>query len=262
MDLVENVVFGLFNFEQIMFCFEEGVSCVLLQFFCGMNVDEVVNDFCVVFDDLCDELFFEVDVLCIWKFDFDCFEVVSFVVMMICFFEELMWLLEDDLVRCFEQIFGVGMIEVCGGVYCEICVEFFCDCFVVVGLIVFDVRDVLVCENLMMLGGNVKDGFEDFYVCVVGEYVMFDEIGCIVIWNIEGLLFCVCDVVIVFDDYEDVCWFVDVNGLFLVSFGIQKQSGVNIVVVVDEVCVEVVCINVECEDFYFFIFFDQSEFIW
>ncbi|MEM6702458.1 MAG: efflux RND transporter permease subunit [Acidobacteriota bacterium] len=260
-DPVENAVSGLPNLEQITSRSEEGVSRVSLQFTRGTNVDEAANDLRAALDDLRAELPLEAEVPRIWKLDLDRSEVVGIAVTTTRPLEELTRLLEDDLARRFEQIPGVGTIEVRGGVHREIRVDLLRDRLAAAGLTALDVRDALVRENLTAPGGNVKDGFEDLYVRAVGEYATLDEIGRTVIRNTEGLPLRVRDVATVSDDYEDVRWLVDVNGLPSVSLGIQKQSGANTVAVADAVRAEVARINAEREDLHLSILSDQSEFI-
>ena len=260
-DPIENAVSGLPNLEQVDSRSQEGGSWVSLRFARGTNVDEAANDLRAALDELRDVLPIEATVPQIWKLDLDRSEVVSLAVTSTRPLDELTRLLENDLARRFEQIPGVGTIEVRGGVHREIRVELMRDRLAAAGLTALDVRDALVRENLTAPGGNVKEGFGDLYVRALGEYASLEEIAQTEIRRVEGLPIRVGDVAQVRDDYEDVQYLVDVNGLPALSLGIQKQSGSNTVAVADRVRRETERINAERDDIHLSVISDQSDFI-
>ncbi len=260
-DPVENAVSGLPNLERITSRSEEGSSRVSLQFGRGTNIDEAANDLRAALDRLRDDLPLEAEQPQIWKLDLDRAEVVSLAATSTRPLEELTRILEDDVSRRFEQIPGVGTIEVRGGINRQIRVELARDRLRAAGLTALDVRESLAQENLTVPGGNVKSGYTDLYVRALGEYKSVEEIANTVITNIGGLPVRVRDVANVRDDYEDVRWLVEVNGMPSVSLGIQKQSGANTVTVADRVREEVERINMDRSDVHLTVVSDQSDFI-
>jgi HAE1 family hydrophobic/amphiphilic exporter-1 len=101
----------------------------------------------------------------------------------------------------------------------------------------------------------------DLYVRAVGEYRSLDEIGATVVASEGGVPIRVRDVALVRDDFEDVGFLVEVNGVPAVTLRIQKQSGANTVAVADEIRDEVERVNAEREDVYLTVISDQSDFI-
>jgi HAE1 family hydrophobic/amphiphilic exporter-1 len=260
-DRVENAVSGLPNLERITSNSEEGESRVRLEFARGTNIDEAANDLRAALDRLRDELPPEADAPRIYKFDLDQIEVIGVFVTSTRDMEETTRIIEKDLARRFEQIPGVGAIDLRGGVNREIRIELDRDRLKAAGLTPLDVEQAVARENATLPGGNVKSGFSDLYVRTLGEYQSVDEIARTVITTVDGLPIRVRDVARVVDDYEDVGYLVEVNGVPAIAVGIQKQSGANTVEVARRIRQEVERINADRDDLRLTVVSDQSEFI-
>jgi HAE1 family hydrophobic/amphiphilic exporter-1 len=260
-DPIENAVAGLPNLERVTSESSEGQSRIRLEFSRGTNIDEAANDLRAALDRLRDTLPVEADAPQIFKLDLDRTEVVSLAVVSSRPLVDLTRLLEEEMGRRFEQIPGVGTIEVRGGIYREIRVDLDRDRLLAADLTALDVQEVLQRENTTLPGGNVKSGFSDLYVRAVGEYDSVREIGDTVLRLVDGRPVRVRDVANVLDDYEDVRYMVEVNGVPAVSLGIQKQSGANTVAVAAAVREEVERINAARDDVELFVISDQSDFI-
>ena len=260
-DPIENAVSGLPNLERITSESEEGSSRVRLEFSRGTNVDEAANDLRAALDQLRDDLPVEAEPPEILKLDLDRVEVVSIAATSTRDLQSLTRILEEELARRFEQIPGVGAIEVRGGVYREIRVELDRDRLKGAGLTALDVQAALRAENVTLPGGNVKSGFSDLYVRGRGEYRSVDQIARTTIAEVGGKPIRVQDVALVRDGYEDLRNMTEINGVPSVGLGIQKQSGANTVAVAVQIRREVERINAERDDLHLTIFADQSDFI-
>jgi HAE1 family hydrophobic/amphiphilic exporter-1 len=260
-DPIENAVSGLPNLERVTSESEEGSSRVRLEFARGTNVDEAANDLRAALDELRDDLPVEADPPEILKLDLDRVEVVSMAATSTRDLESLTRILEDDLAQRFEQIPGVGALELRGGVYREIRVELDRDRLKAAGLTALDVQQALMAENVTLPGGNVKSGYSDLYVRGLGEYRSVDQIARTVVATVADKPIRVADVATVRDGYEDVRILSEINGVPSVGLGIQKQSGANTVAVAEAIRREVERINAERDDIHLTIFADQSEFI-
>ncbi len=260
-DRIENAVAGLPNLERVTSRSEEGRSRVTLEFARGTDVDEAANDLRAALDRIRDELPTEADTPRIFKLDLDRVEVVALAATSTRPLEELTRLLERDLARRFEQIPGVGAIEVRGGVYRQIRVELDRDRLKAAGLTALDVEEALARENVTLPAGNVKSGFEDLYVRALGEYRTVEEVARTVITQTNGFPIRVEDVAEVRDTFEDPGYLVEMNGVPAISLGIQKQSGANTVSVARAVRREAERVNAEREDLQLAVVADQSEFI-
>lgn len=260
-DRIENAVSGLPNIERVSSRSQEGQSRVRLEFGRGTNIDEAANDLRAALDRLRDELPLEAEPPEILKLDLDRAEVVSLAATSTRDLESLTRILDRDISRRFEQIPGVGSIELRGGIYRQIRVELDRDRLSAAGLTALDVRDALAAENQTLPGGNVKSGLNDLYVRARGEYASVDDIGRTVVARPGGLPVRVQDVAVVRDDYEDATVLAEVNGVPSVGLGIQKQSGANTVAVAEAVRREVERVNAERDDVHLTLTSDQSEFI-
>ncbi|HEX2254409.1 MAG TPA: efflux RND transporter permease subunit, partial [Thermoanaerobaculia bacterium] len=260
-DPVENAVSGLPNLERVTSSSEEGSSRVRLEFVRGTNVDEAANDLRAALDRLRDDLPLEAEPPEILKLDLDRVEVVSLAATSTRGLEELTRILENEIAQRFEQIPGVGTLELRGGIYREIRIDLDRERVKAAGLTALDVRDALVRENLTLPGGSVKSGFADLSVRALGEYRDLDQIRRTVVAERGGRAVRVGDVAAVTDDYEDVRVLSEINGVPSVGLGIQKQSGANTVAVAEAVRRQAERINAERDDLHLTVVSDQSEFI-
>jgi hydrophobic/amphiphilic exporter-1 (mainly G- bacteria), HAE1 family len=260
-DPIENAVSGLPNLERVTSQSEEGRSRVRLEFARGTDIDEAANDLRAALDQLRDELPVEADAPRIFKLDLDRVEVVGLAATSTRDLQELTRILETEIVRRFDQIAGVGAIDIRGGVYREIRVELERDRLKAAGLTALDVQDALARENATLPAGNVKSGFNDLYVRALGEYQSVDQIARTVIRSGAGLPVRVQDVATVHDSHEDVGYLVEMNGVPAITVSVQKQSGANTVAVADAVRREADQINRERDDLQLTVVEDQSQFI-
>jgi hydrophobic/amphiphilic exporter-1 (mainly G- bacteria), HAE1 family len=260
-DPIENAIAGLPSLERVTSQSSEGRSRVRLEFSRGTNIDEAANDLRAALDRLREQLPIEAEAPEIFKLDLDRTEVVSLAATSRRPLVELTRVLEEELARRFDQIPGVGTIEVRGGVYREVRVDLDRDRLLAAGLTALDIQEVLQRENTTLPGGNVKSGFSDLYVRAVGEFASVEEVADTVIRITDGRPVRVRDVATVRDDYADVLYLVEVNDVPSVSLGIQKQSGANTVAVAAAVREEVERVNAERDDLELMVISDQSEFI-
>lgn len=260
-DPIENAVSGLPNLERVTSQSEEGRSRVRLEFSRGTDLDEAANDLRAALDRVRDDLPDEADPPQIFKLDLDRVEVVSLAATTTRGLDELTRILEEDLARRFEQIPGVGAIEVRGAVRREIHVELDRDRLQAAGISALDVRDALARENVTLPGGSVKSGTADLYVRPRAELESVEEIARTVVAQVGGRPVRVRDLGRVVDGFEDLRVLTEVNGVPSVGLGIQKQSGANTVAVAAAVLREVERINAERDDLHLTVFADQSQFI-
>ncbi|HEU4520886.1 MAG TPA: efflux RND transporter permease subunit, partial [Thermoanaerobaculia bacterium] len=260
-DPIENAVSGLPNLERVVSQSEEGSSRVRLEFTRGTNIDEAANDVRAALDRLRDELPVEADAPEILKLDLDRIEVVSLFVTSTRPLIELTEILENDLARRFQQLPGVGSIELRGGIRREIRIDLHRDRLAAAGLTALDVQQALARENVTLPGGSVKSGVTDLYVRGSGEYRSVEEIAQSVITSVNGHPVRIRDVAEVRDAFEDVQYLATVNGVPSVTLGIQKQSGANTVSVAEEIRAEAERLNGERDDIHLTVFADQSNFI-
>jgi HAE1 family hydrophobic/amphiphilic exporter-1 len=260
-DPLENALTSLPNLERMTSNSEEGRGLVRLEFTQGTDLSEAANDIRAALDGLRGVLPEEADPPGIWKFDPNSREIVTMSVESTHSLDVLTRILEREISQRFEQIPGVGAIEVAGGIYREIQVQLLRDRLKAAGVTAGEVRNALVRENVQLPGGNVQDGVKDLYVRTMGEYVSLDEIKRTVVAQRNGNPIRVQDVAQVVDGFEDVRYLAELSGVPVVRFELQKQSGANTVTVAKLIRERMEEINNSRNDLRMTIISDQSVFI-
>ncbi|MBN2357621.1 efflux RND transporter permease subunit, partial [candidate division KSB1 bacterium] len=197
----------------------------------------------------------------LWKFDPDNFPVVILGARSSRNMVELTRILEREISQRFEQIPGVGSVDVWGGVYREIQIRLKRDRLASSQLSAMDVTQALQRENVTLPGGDMREGVSDMYVRTLGEFKSIDQIANTIITMIDNKPIRVKDVAEVVDGYEDINRIVHVDGLPMVRLGIRKQSGSNTVAVARGAIKVMEQINRERDDLDMLVIIDQSEFI-
>lgn len=260
-DRIENAVASVPNVEEMRSESEEGRSRVTLEFAQGTNVDEAANDVRAALDRIRDDFPPEIEPPRLWKFDPDNFPVVILGARSERGMAELTRLLEREISHRFEQIPGVGTVDVWGGIYREIQVRLKRDRLASSQLSAIDVQQALQRENVTLPGGDMREGISDMYVRTRGEYQSLDQIAGTIITVVEGKPIRVRDVAEVVDGYEDINRIDQIDRRPVVRLGIRKQSGANTVAVAEEVRAVMTQVNRERDDLELLMIIDQSEFI-
>ncbi len=260
-DPVANAVSGVPNVERMTSRSEEGGSRVSLEFAQGTDLNAAANDVRAALDRIRDDLPVEAEPPGIWKFDPNQQEIVTIAVESSRHMESLTRMLERDLAKRFEQIPGVGTLNIQGGIYREIRVNLDRDRLKAFDLSAAQVQQAISQSNVALPGGNVKEGLSDLYVRTQGEYQSLDQIRRTVVTTMDGSPVRVQDVADVVDGYEDLQRIAELNGVPVVRLEIQKQSGANTVTVAEQIREEVERINASRSDVKLTVVSDQSEFI-
>jgi len=260
-DRVENAVASVPNIEEIRSSSREGRSWVTLEFAQGTDIDAAANDVRAALDRIRDDLPPEVEPPRLWKFDPDNFPVVILGARSERGMEELTRVLEREITQRFEQIPGVGSVDIWGGVYREIRIELDRDRLASSQLSALDVQQALQRENVTLPGGDIREGTSDLYVRTHGEYQSLRQISETIITMVDGRPIRVRDVAEVVDSFEDINRIVQVDGLPMIRLGVRKQSGANTVSVAEGARRVMTRINRERDDLDLMVIIDQSEFI-
>ncbi len=260
-DPIANAVSGVPNVERITSSSEEGGSRVNLEFAQGTDLNAAANDVRAALDRLRDDLPVEAEPPGIWKFDPNSQEIVSIAVESSRDLESLTRLMERDIGRRFEQIPGVGTLNIQGGIYRQIRVNINRERLRAYDLSAAQVQQAIGQSNVALPGGNVKEGLKDLYVRTQGEYESLDQIRRTVVTTVGGAPVQVQDVAEVRDGYEDLQRVSELNDVPVVQLEIQKQSGANTVSVAERIRAETQRINETRSDVRLTVVSDQSEFI-
>ncbi|MCG8372876.1 MAG: efflux RND transporter permease subunit, partial [Balneolales bacterium] len=258
---IENAVAGVPGVERVRSNSNEGNSRVTLEFAQGVNIDEAANDVRAALDRVRGSLPLEADPPRIWKFDPNNFPIVIVGASSDKDLADLTLLLDREITKRFEQINGVGSIDIWGGINREVKVDIKRDRLIASGLTTDEVRQAISRENTNLPGGDVNEGVSRLYIRTLGEYESVDEIANTVITTVDSKPIRVKDVADVSFGYEDLDRLVTIDQKPMVRFGLRKQTGANTVAVAEEIRKEVDRINAERNDLELFVTIDQSTFI-
>lgn len=258
---LENALSGVSNVEQMTSSSSEGSSSVSLRFAGGTNLDESTNEVREALDRLRGSLPDDANPPGIRKFDPDAQPIVILGARSERDLVDLTILLDREISRRFEQISGVGAIDVWGGIDREVRVDVMRDRLLAAGLTMNDLTQAISSENANVPGGNVRQGLNDLYVRALGEYSNVSEIGNTVIRSIDGVPVRVQDVANVDFARADVWRYIEVDDVPMIRLGIRKQSGANTVAVASDIRREVERINASRDDLELLVIQDQSTFI-
>jgi HAE1 family hydrophobic/amphiphilic exporter-1 len=258
---IENTIAGVPGVERVRSSSSEGRSRVTLEFAQGTDIDVAANDIRAALDRVRDELPPEAEPPRIWKFDPNNFPIVIVGANSDMNLQELTQILDREVTKRFEQVPGVGSIDIWGGVYREVHVEIKRDRLIASGLSSAEVQQAIASENINLPGGNVNSGVQQLYVRTLGEYENIDQIANTIIRMVDGKPIRVKDVAEVRWGYEDLNRLVTIDKKPMVRFGIRKQTGANTVSVAEDIRQEIDKVNNERRDMNLFVTTDQSEFI-
>ncbi|MDH4158468.1 MAG: efflux RND transporter permease subunit, partial [candidate division Zixibacteria bacterium] len=260
-DKVENAIASVPNIEEVRSVSQEGRSRVTLEFTQGTDIDAAANDVRAALDRIRNDFPPEVEPPRLWKFDPDNFPVVVLGAQSDRSIDELTRILEREISQRFEQIPGVGSVDVWGGIYREIQIRLKRDRLASSMLSAADVRQALVRENITLPGGDMREGISDIYVRTRGEFQSLEQIAATIITVIDGKPIRVGDVAEVVDGFEDVSRFVQIDGRPMIRLGVRKQSGANTVAVAEAARAVMEQIDRERDDIDLMMVIDQSDFI-
>lgn len=258
---LENALSIVPDVERMTSFSREGSASVSLRFAQGVDINLISNDVREALDRVRRSLPDEADAPRINRFDPDNQPIVVIGAQSTLDMMELTRILERDLARRFEQIPGVGAIDIWGGINREIRVEVSRDRLLASGLTMNDISSAISRENTTLPGGNVQRGLSDLYVRSRGEYNNVQEVRDTVIRTVNGVPIRVADLAEVSLDRRDIGRFVEINETPMLRLGIRKQSGSNTVEVAQQIRAEAERISLERPDINMIVIQDQSQFI-
>jgi hydrophobic/amphiphilic exporter-1 (mainly G- bacteria), HAE1 family len=258
---LENALAVVPNVERMTSFSREGNSSVQLRFAKGTSMEEMSNDVREALDRVRRRLPAEADPPRINRFNPDDQPIVVVGAQSNMDMMDLTTILERDLRRRFEQIPGVGSIDVFGGINREIRIEVIRDRLLASGLTMNDIVQAIGRESSNMPGGNVQRGLSDLYVRSIGEFTNINEIRNTMIRNVNGVPIRIGDVAEVEFERRDIGRYIEIDEVPMLRLGMRKQSGANTVAVAEQIRREAERINLERNDLNLIVVSDQSSFI-
>lgn len=258
---LENALAVVSNLERISSRSSEGQSQVSLRFTSGTDLNEASNDVREVLERVRNGLPLDAEPPRINKFNPDNLPVVMIGVQSDRDLTQLTTILERDIRKRYEQIPGIGSIDVWGGLTREVHIEVMRDRLLATGLTVDDIVQAVRSESGTTPGGNVQRGISELYIRSLGEYSSLDEISNTVIRTVNGVPLRVGDVARVQNSQADIDRYVEIDEIPMLRLALRKQTGANTVEVAAEAKRVTERLNQERDDMRFILMNDQSIYI-
>lgn len=238
-DPLEEAINAVSGIEELRSTSSENVGIVTVQFELSRDADQAVQDVRDKVSAVLGELPEDIDPPVIQKFDIGAAPILSLVVSGPQSVRELTRIAEDVVKTRLQTIQGVGNIDIVGGQEREFRVKLNPIALQRYGVTVDDLARAVSMQNIAIPGGRVNYAGSEFSIKTEGEVINAEELGEIVITNVNGRIVRVSDVATVEDGEEEKRSHAALNGQSAVSLTIQKQSGGNTVAVAELVRQEI-----------------------
>ncbi|MCU0661381.1 MAG: efflux RND transporter permease subunit [Myxococcota bacterium] len=213
----------------------ENVSQVLIEFELEVKADQAVQDVRDRLSRISSQLPRDIESPKVEKLDFGAAPVLTLAVSGPGSVAEVTQFAKKRVKERIQTIPGVGAVDVVGGREREIKVWIDRERLEAQGLSVTDVVNALAASNLKLPGGRLTSKSTEFTVQVDGELKSIDEIGELLVREVNGQGVRVKDVARIEDGFEERRSSALLSGNAAVTLVVRKQSGTNTVAVGDKV---------------------------
>src|SRR5262249_3892243 len=234
-DKVEEAVNTISGIDELRSISSEGLSQVYVTFTLEKNADSGVQEVRDHVNRIVNQLPVGTEQPVIYKMDPDATPIVNIAVNADRPIRDITEVADKIVRRRLENVSGVGQIQIVGGRKRQINVTVDPVKLRATGLTVVDVQRTIAGQNVTMPGGSLNSGPRDVTLRVKGRAASPDEIGRLVIRNVDERPVRIGDVATVEDGEEEPTSAAVRDGERAVLLTVTKQSGENTVAVVDAV---------------------------
>ncbi len=134
---------------------------------------------------------------------------------------------EEEIKRQLEALEGVAAVKISGGLEEEIHVELDESRLASLGIPVTQVASRLEQENVNLAGGTIKDGETEYLVRILNEFQAVDEIGDIIVGQVNQVPILLSDVAAVSKSHKERRLSAQIDGRESIEIAIYKEAGTN-----------------------------------
>ena len=134
---------------------------------------------------------------------------------------------EEEIKRELEALEGVAAVKISGGLEEEIHVELDESKLASLGIPITQVASRLEQENVNLAGGTIKDGETEYLVRILNEFQAVDEIGDIIVGQVNTVPILLADVALVSKSHKERKLSARINGRESIEIAIYKEAGTN-----------------------------------
>lgn len=256
---LEEVVGTVSNIDSIQSITREGSSIVIIQFKFGTNMDfaaldvrekvDLVKGFLP--DGASEPMVLQIDInaQAIIQMSLSGADVAT-----------LQQYAEDVVKPSLERIEGVASVSISGGYQNYVSITLDTEKLNGYGLTIDQLTGILASENINLPAGSVNKGENALLIRTVGEFETLDDIKNTLITTPTGGMIRLSDIAQVAISKKSVTSITTVDGVPSVSIAVQKQSGVNTVMVASQVNEAIKTLD-QISPYDIKVIIDQSNFI-
>ena len=230
--LIENAVSSVNNVKSVTSSSKEGESKVTIEFNWGSDLTSATADIRESLDRIRKNLPDDADSPTVYKFSTD-----NIPVMEISFYgtenlSALYNLVDNNVLNKIEQVGGVAMADIKGGLKSQIKVDIDMNRLQAYGLDINTIVRTLGEENQNLAGGETYEGVYKYILRTTGEFKTIDDIGTVVVaLKNNNTPIRLRELAHIYEGYDDKMDIIKVNGTAAISISINKESGANMVAV-------------------------------
>ena len=233
---IEEAVNTIAGVKRVLSYSREGVSTVVIEFQLEEKINEVAQETRAKINAVRGELPQAIEDPIIQKLDFNAMPVISLAVRSsVLSPRDLTLLIEKKIKRRLETIAGVGKVDLVGAAKREVNVVVDPARLDALGIGIDEVVKGLKSENVNTPLGRLTQGGTEYPLRLAGKPDRVDQFRSMVIAERNDRPIKLSEVADVVDGIEEERSLALVNGVPAVALDIQKQSGANLVEVVDAV---------------------------
>ena len=237
---IEEAVNPISGVKHVISVSRESVSTVVVEFNLEVKINEASQEARAKVNAIRGDLPQGIEEPIIQKLEFSALPIVSFAVRSETLTaQQLTTLVEKKIKRRFENISGVGKVELVGQSKREVNVNINPTRLEALGMGVDEVIAGIQSENVNTPLGRLNQNSSEYPIRVSGKPEVVDQFKTMVIGQRNGRALMLSEVAEIMDGIEEQRSLAFVNGVQAVALNILKQSGANTVGVVDRVKKEI-----------------------
>ncbi len=259
---IEDALNSVDELKEITSVSRDNISVVSLEFEYETDLNEAANNIRDALSYVESTLPEDADDPMIFKFSSSMMPIAMFAVTAGQSYEGIEKTLEEKIINPLNRVDGIGSVSILGGPIREVGIEINPRKLEAYNITIEQIGAILQAENLNMPAGNIKMGQIDYPLRVEGEFDNSENIGNVVLGNMNGQAIYLKDVATVKDSIKEMSIDEKINGRQGIRLMVMKQSGANTIAVAKEVNNELATLSEHLPpDIEIQTIFDSSTFI-
>jgi HAE1 family hydrophobic/amphiphilic exporter-1 len=260
-EVIEGAVSAIQGIKEVTSESTEGNSRVHVSLTWGTNLDSATNDVRDRLDRVINNLPEGIDRPQIRKFDPNSAPILIYGAASDLEPIELRRLIDDQISYRLEQVPGVAVIDIWGGLEREIQIEIEPDRLRALQLSLDTVRNAIRDANISLPAGTIESGNTEIRLRTPGELTSVEQLLDLVVDRRAGVPIYLKQVASVSDTHSEITRIVRINGKPGVRLAVRKQSGTNTVEVARQAKEVIAQINRDFPQVQLIPIIDTSEYI-